>query len=233
MDVQLVEDAIADPIALARDLRPLLARHPVPQSDARTRGMIVEFGWGRNMSGNGKPPGWTNLPALRTLLALFTGARDAINILAINENPPAPPDSFMLRPHVDRRWLGDGFGRHAPRWTAVAFLDFPPRGQGGELVVFAPDAFAQAEPAGREDARRIVETHGGMLIAPKPGRLCRFAGVHPHAVLGYGCAPHDSWRMTAVLAEFAPHPDEPAPREFVPPSRLTSAADRAARTDSA
>lgn len=214
MDVQLTDDAIADPQALATALRPLLTRHPVPQSDERTRGMMVEFGWGAGRSDNGTPD-W--VPALRTLLALFTGATDAINILAINENPPAPPDRFMLRPHVDRRWLGDGFGRHAPRWTAVAFLDFPPGGQGGELVVFPPDAFAQAEPAGREDARCAVEAHGGMLIAPKPGRLCRFAGAHPHAVLGYSCAPADPWRMTAVLAEFAPRADEPAPREFVPP----------------
>jgi hypothetical protein len=215
-DVALTDDAVADPGALARALRPLLTRHPVPQSDERTRGMILEFGWDGGRLGNGKPA-WVDVPALRTLLALFTGATDAINILAINENPPAPPDRFMLRPHVDRRWLGDGFGRHAPRWTAVAFLDFPPGGQGGELVVFPPDAFAQAEPAGREDARCAVEAHGGMLIAPKPGRLCRFAGAHPHAVLGYSCAPADPWRMTAVLAEFAPRADEPAPREFVPP----------------
>ena len=211
----LQDDAIADPKALASALRPLLTRHPVPQSDERTRGMIVEFGWGDGKSDDGTPD-WADVPALRTLLALFTGAQDAINILAINENPPAPADTFMLRPHVDRRWLPDGFGRHAPRWTAVAFLDFPPGGQGGELVVFPPDAFAQAEPAGRDAARRAVRTHGGMLVTPKPGRLCRFAGEHPHAVLGYDCAPDARWRMTAVLAEFAPRPDEPAPREFVP-----------------
>jgi len=221
MDTQLTDDAIADPQALAVALRPLLTRHPVPQSDERTRGMIVEFGWGEGKLDNGTSddgtPDWAEVPALRMLLALFTGARDAINILAINENPPAAPDSFMLRPHVDRRWLPDGFGRHAPRWTAVAFLDFPPGGRGGELVVFSPDAFAQAEPPGRADARRTVEAHRGMLIAPKPGCLCRFAGAHPHAVLGYACAPTDPWRMTAVLAEFAPCADEPAPREFVPP----------------
>jgi len=215
-NVALVDDAIADPKALASALRPLLTRHPVPQSDERTRGMIFEFGWAAGESDSGKPAS-ADVPALRILLALFTGEKDAINILAINETPPAPPDTFMLRPHVDRRWLPDGFGRHAPRWTAVAFLDFPPGGQGGELVVFPPDAFAQAEPAGRDDARRAVKSHGGMLIAPRPGRLCRFAGAHPHAVLGYDCAPDAPWRMTAVLAEFAPQPDEPAPREFVRP----------------
>jgi hypothetical protein len=212
MDAQnltLCDDAIADPQALAAALRPLLTRHPVPQSDARTRGMIFEFGWGE-----GKPD-WADVPALRTLLALFTGAADAINILAINENPPAPPENFMLRPHVDRRWLPDGFGRYAPRWTAVAFLDFPPDGEGGELVVFPPDAFENAEPAGREDARRTVEIHGGRLIAPKPGRLCRFAGLHPHAVLGYRCAPQAPWRLSAVLAEFSPRPDEPPPRDLI------------------
>ena len=226
MDVQLTDDAIADPGTLATALRPLLTRHPVPQSDERTRGMILEFGWGQGKLDNGKldngklddcKPAWADVPALRTLLALFTGATDAINILAINENPPHPSDSFMLRPHVDRRWLGDGFGRHAPRWTAVAFLDFPAGRAGGELVVFPPDAFAQAEPAGRDDARRTVESHGSMLITPKPGRLCRFAGHHPHAVLGYDGTPTDAWRMSAVLAEFAPRPDEPAPRAFVPP----------------
>jgi hypothetical protein len=216
MDVQLVEDAIADPTSLARDLRPLLTRHPVPQSDARTRGMIFEFGWDQDKSGNDTPD-WANVPALRTLLALFTGAADAINILAINENPPAPPDSFMLRPHVDRRWLGDGFGRHAPRFTAIVFLDFPTGRTGGEFVVFPPDAWAHAEPVGRDDARRTVALHGGMLITPRPGRLCRFAGHHPHAVLGYDGAANEPWRMSAVLAEFAPRADEPAPRAFVPP----------------
>src|SRR4030095_9486457 len=97
--------------------------------------MIFEFGWGA-----GKPD-WARQPAFATLLALFTGDRHAITTRAKNETPPAPPDSFMLRPHVDRRWLPDGFGRHAPRWTAVAFLDFPPEGEGGELVGFPPDAF--------------------------------------------------------------------------------------------
>jgi hypothetical protein len=151
------------------------------------------------------------------LLALFTGAMDAINILAINENRRARRTAFMLRPHVDRRWLPDGFGRHAPRWTAVAFLDFPPGGQGGELVVFPPTRSRRRSRQAATDARRAVEAHGGMLIAPKPGRLCRFAGAHPHAVLGYDCAPDAPWRMTAVLAEFAPRADEPAPREFVRP----------------
>ena len=212
-----MEDAIADPIALARDLRPLLTRHPVPQSDERTRGMMFEFGWRKGKSDNGASPDWANVPALRTLLALFTGAPDAINILAINENPPAPPDSFMLRPHVDRRWLGDGFGRHAPLFTAVVFLDFPSGRAGGELVVFAPDAFAQAEPPGRDDARATLALHGGMLITPRPGRLCRFAGHHPHAVLGYDGGANEPWRMSAVLAEFVARPDEPAPRAFVSP----------------
>ena len=95
-NIALTDDAIADPKALASALRPLLTRHPVPQSDERTRGMIFEFGWGDGKSDSGKPA-WADVPALQTLLALFTGASDAINILAINENPPAPPDAFMLR----------------------------------------------------------------------------------------------------------------------------------------
>jgi hypothetical protein len=121
----------------------------------------------------------------------------------------------MLRPHVDRRWLPGGFGRHAPRWTAVVFLDFPPGGAGGELAVFPADAFDQVEPGGREDARHAVTRHHGVLVAPRPGLLCRFAGNHPHAVLGYTCASRDAWRLTAVLAEFTPRADEPVPREFV------------------
>jgi hypothetical protein len=207
--LELHDGAVADPQAMAAALRPLLARHPVPQSDARTRGMMLEFGWG-----DGKPE-WVDVPALATLLALFTGAPDAVNILAVNENPPAPPDTFMLRPHVDRRWLPGGFGRHAPRWTAVVFLDFPCGGEGGELAVFPADAFDHVEPGGREDARRAVTRHDGVLVAPQPGRLCRFAGNHPHAVLGYTCASRDAWRLTAVLAEFAPRADEPAPRDVV------------------
>ena len=195
------DDAIVDPKGLATALRPLLTRHPVPQSDERTRGMILEFGWGESK------PSWADVPALNTLLGLFTGETDAINILAINENPPASPDTFMLRPH--------GFGRHAPRWTAVAFLDFPPGGKDGELVVFPRDAFDRADPPAREDARQAVARHAGILIEPRPGRLCRFAGYHPHAVLGYTSQPGDAWRLAAVLAEFSPREDEPSAREVV------------------
>lgn len=206
------DGAAGDPAALARALRPRLGPHPVPQSDARTRGLILEVGGG--------PDGhaWlrTELPALGELFARFAGGPDAIHVLAVNETPPTSPDSFLLRPHADRRWLGDGFGPTPPRWTTVVFLDFPEGGRGGELAVFPRDAFEGAEPVPRDGARQTVERTRGVLVPPRPGRACRFPGELPHAVLGYLAPPQSAWRLALVLAEFSGGPSEPPPQGWMP-----------------
>jgi hypothetical protein len=120
----------------------------------------------------------------------------------VNESPPTSPDMFFMRPHVDRRWLGNAFATTAPRWTLVAFLDFPRTGKGGELVVFHRGAFTQGDPVPRENARATVDTAKGQTIAPDPGRVCRLAGDLPHAVLGYSAEEGDCRRLALVLAEF-------------------------------
>ncbi|MFP2904960.1 2OG-Fe(II) oxygenase [Pyxidicoccus sp. 3LFB2] len=206
MDVD--DSAISDPAALARALRPRLVPHPVPQSDPRTRGLLLEVG------GGAEGHKWlrAELPALAGLFARFAGDADSLYVLAVNETPPTAPDRFLLRPHVDRRWLGDGFGSSTPRWTTVVFLDFPTDAQGGELVVFPVGAFDDAEPVPRDGARRTVERHQGVLVTPKPGRACRLSGDVPHAVLGYTAAPERPWRLAIVLAEFAHDSAEPPPR---------------------
>ncbi len=207
MDVD--DGAIADPAALARALRPRLGAHPVPQSDPRTRGLLLE------VSGGSKGHAWlqAELPALTELFTRFAGGPDAIHVLAVNETPPTEPDRFLLRPHVDRRWLGDGFGSTPPRWTTMVYLDFPADARGGELAVFPLGAFDEAaEPVSRDGARLTVERHHGVLVTPRPGRACRVSGELPHAVLGYSAAPGSPWRLAVVLAEFAHDPAEPRAR---------------------
>jgi len=208
--MSILDDAVADPAALARLLRLRLGPHPVPQSDPRVRGLFLEFG--------GESDGLALLrakaPELGESVAQFAREPDAIYALAVNETPPSSPDSFVLRPHVDRRWLGDGFGCAPPRSTTIVFLDFPPTGQGGELVVFPREAFDDDASVPRNDARQTVMSKRGALVAPLPGRACRFAGDLPHAALGYSATPDDPWRLVLVLAEFARNPDEPPPRGF-------------------
>ena len=205
------DDALADPAALARALRPTLGRHPVPQSDSRTRGLLLEVG----ADGDAQAHLRAEMPVLGELLARLAHAADGLYVLAVNETPPSPPDSFLLRPHVDRRWTEEGFGRTPPRWTTVAFLDFPATGEGGELAVFPPDAFDECSAVARHNARQTVADRRGLLVAPRPGRACRFAGTLPHAVLGYAAAPDEAWRTAVVLAEFALAPGDPPPRGFV------------------
>jgi hypothetical protein len=205
----VVDDgAIAEPAALARALRPRLAPHQVPQSDPRTRGLLMEL--------RGGPDGHASLraqlPELPGLFTRFAGDADAIYVLAVNETPPTAPDRFLLRPHVDRRWLGDGFGSTPPRWTTMVYLDLPTDACGGELAVFPRGAFDAAEPVSRDGARQTVERHQGVLVTPKPGRACRLSGELPHAVLGYSAPTEGPWRLAIVIAEFARDPTEPPPR---------------------
>ncbi|MCY1022996.1 hypothetical protein [Pyxidicoccus sp. MSG2] len=153
------------------------------------------------------------LPELAGLFTRFAGDADSLYVLAVNETPPTAPDRFLLRPHVDRRWLGDdGFGSAPPRWTTMVYLDFPSAAIGGELAVFPRGAFEASGPVSREGARETVERHQGLLVTPRPGRACRLSGELPHAVLGYSAATEGPWRLAIVLAEFAREPTEPPPR---------------------
>ncbi len=207
----MIDDAVADPTELATTLRPKLSAHPVPQSDPRTRGLLVET------AGLSDDRAWLGLElwGLGERLAGFAAEPGAVFVIAVNETPPTSPDCFLLRPHVDRRWLAGGFARRPPSWTTVVFLEFPPRGFGGELVVFPRGAFEDSAPVPRKDARGTVVHRGGVLIPPRPGRACRFAGDLPHAVLGYSAAPDDAWRLAIVIAKFTPDPDEPPPRGWL------------------
>lgn len=206
MDVH--DGVLADPAGIARALRPRLGTHPVPQSDPRTRGLLLE------LDGGAKGHAWlqAELPDLAGLFTRFANDAEALYVLAVNETPPTEPDRFLLRPHVDRRWLGDGFSAAPPRWTTVVFIDFPTRARGGELVVFPHGAFDASEPVPRDGAREAVARHQGVLVTPRPGRACRMAGDQPHAVIGYSAAPEDAWRLAIVLAEFARDASEPPPR---------------------
>jgi hypothetical protein len=200
--VTILDDAITHPAAIAATLRPNLKQHPVPQSDPRTRGLMMEA------TGNNEFLDLTHIriPELCETVRQFAHDQRAIYVLAVNETPPTSPDIFFMRPHVDRRWLGNGFGAAPPRWTAVAFLDFPRSGLGGELVVFPRGAFDHAVPVAREEARATITTAEGRIIPPQPGRICHMAGDLPHAVLGYSAAESDCQRLALVLAEFAPMP---------------------------
>lgn len=146
----IVEGAVANPMVLASALRPLLTPHPVPQSDPRTRGLMVEI------SGGSDDLAWlqTAIPPLGELMVRFMGDAGAIYLLAVNETPPTDPESFLMRPHVDRRWMPNGFNTAHPLWTNVIFLDFPNSGRGGELVVFPKDAFDDDAGVARDRARQ-------------------------------------------------------------------------------
>lgn len=192
-------------------MRPLIGPHPVPQSDPRTRGLLVEVSGDEDEYARLRD----ELPALGPLLALAPPRPERLVVIAINETPPTSPESFLLRPHVDRRYLPRGFSGKPPLVTTVVFLDFPPDGNGGELVVFPRGAFTGAAPP-REGARALVAAAGGLVVEPRPGRACRFDGDRPHAVIGYSAHAAAPWRLAAVIAELAKVPGEPPPRRLLP-----------------
>ncbi len=207
----VVDRAVADPAAIAAALRARLGPHPVPQSDPRTRGLMVEVGGAAEDHARLRAA----LPALGALLALVRSDPSTLCVLAVNETPPTSTDSFLLRPHLDRRWLAGGFAGAPARATTVVFLDFSPEGEGGELVVLPRGAFACGPPP-RDGARRAVADAGGLLVHPRPGRACRIVGEQPHAVLGYTAPAAGSLRLAAVLAEFTIGPGDPPARPLLP-----------------
>lgn len=193
----VVDDAIPEPARLAAALRPALAQHPVPQSDARTRGLLREIA-----DDAARATLAAELPALAEVVRRVGDPRPPLLVLAVNETPPTDVDTFLLRPHVDRRHHAGRFAGAAPLRTTVVFLDFPGDGRGGELVVFDPARGRALANVRREDARATVARAGGAVIEPRPGRLCSLDGRAAHAVLGYEAPCAGPWRLVVVVAEF-------------------------------
>ena len=196
--VTITDDAITNRPALLTELIPLLRPHPVPQSDARTRGFLVQF---RKETAQET---FQHLPLLYGFLqAQVTGGREYL--LALNQTPPTNDNDFAMRPHVDRKWEKSEFDTQAPLFTTVLFLDFPATGSGGELVIFENCSEAQLQALDgidRKNARQQLPQFDPLLVAPVPGRSCRFGGHLPHAVLGYCSPEHEIWRLSMILAEF-------------------------------
>ncbi len=186
-----------------------MGKHPISYGDPRVRGFMLEF----TDSATHLQRLQQDVPALWPVFQRFQDNACHLFTLAVNQYPPTDSESFLLKPHIDRRYGSTGFDPHVmPSSTTVGFLAFPPRGQGGELVVFpGPEPQAASNSIPRDGAREWVRQHQGHLIEPKPGRACVLMGALPHAVIGYADSPADgltdSWRMVWVLAQFSVPPD--------------------------
>lgn len=223
-------DAVTRPKDLAREVSPWLVDHPLMGTDSGIRGLLLEAPGGvagfeevRRVA----PPLADLFKALTDVDDSHSGdgplnpgvLEDLVYVLAVNTYPPSDPDRFQLRPHTDRRWLGERFGEALPRWTTVAFLEFPVGARGGELVVFAADAADALEDCPRDHARRTVRERDGRLTPPQPGLACVMPGVCPHAVIGHaGGAEGGERRVTLVLAAFDRAPGDPPATGLITPA---------------
>ncbi|HKF49959.1 MAG TPA: hypothetical protein VKB38_21530 [Terracidiphilus sp.] len=189
---------VPSPRALAARLRSGLGPHPVPQSDLRTRGLLVEMNASEEHRGRLR----SELPELAAVKDALSGSWPDLLVLAVNETPPTDADTFLMMPHVDRRYAAEGFAHAMPERTTVVVLDFPEDGVGGELVAFDAGRLRQYSPDSRLGARAAVERAGGQLLPPIPGTAYELAGHLPHAVLGYETNRGTPWRMVVVIAEF-------------------------------
>ncbi len=190
---------VSEPRAAAQQLRAKLGPHPVPQSDPRTRGLLLEL----NRSDADRDWLRRDFAPLVAVLSAVGDRRPEALVLAVNETPPTDADTFLMMPHVDRRYGRAGFTASAPARTTVVMLDFPPDGVGGELVAFDSEQLRCNSPASRLGARAAVARAGGYLLPPTPGTAYELAGTQPHAVLGYEAAAESPWRLVVVIAEFA------------------------------
>jgi hypothetical protein len=145
----------------------------------------------------------TDLPELAAVLAAVSNSSSGLLVLAVNETPPTDSDTFLMMPHIDRRYAVEGFAQAVPERTTVVMLDFPEDGVGGELVAFDAARLRQHPASSRLCARVAVERAGGELLPPIPGTAYELAGDQPHAVLGYETNCGEPWRMVVVIAEFA------------------------------
>jgi hypothetical protein len=154
------------------------------------------------------------LPALAEILQSVGDIRPPTLVLAVNETPATHSDTFLMMPHVDRRYRVNGFTNAALERTTVVILDFPSEGVGGELVVFAEEPLRENPPNSRTGARTAVARACGHLLSPRPGTAYVLPGAQPHAVLGYDAPVGTPWRLVVVIAEFAALPGE-GPMEWL------------------
>ena len=195
--IEVYENAIANRQAILDEVIPKLIAHPVPQSDARTKGLLFDF------EKRTLEQALLEFPHLHSFVAGFVNNNAASYILAANQTPPTCSDDFLMRPHIDRRWQADEFKPQSATWTMVMFLDFSPAAVGGELVVFEePAEFDTVETLERKNVRHLLKKYRTKIIEPIPGRVCKLPGHLPHAVLGYDGREEENWRLTLILAEF-------------------------------
>lgn len=200
VEVTITDNAIENLEAIKREITPALQRHPVPQSDPRTKGLIIQFRKDTAIHS------FSGLPVLYDFIQRRLTDNSAEYILAVNQTPPTSHLDFLMRPHIDRRWHNSEFNSDAPLTTTVMFLDFPSGAEGGELVVFEEDddeLMKRLDAMERKDARRQLTRYNATIISPQPGRICTFPGHRPHAVLGYSAHENEIWRLSLVFAEFS------------------------------
>ncbi len=175
---------------LNKELSPKLQAHPVPQSDPRAKGLIRQF------TKDAAATVLADMPVLYSVI--FPQLHDeATYFLAANQTPPTHHDDFAMRPH--------GFSRETPLWTTVMFLKFPLLCEGGELVIFENTDELQMsylDAMERRNGRNQLHGFKAQLLTPELGRVCRFPGHLPHAVLGYSESSDQTQRLSIVLAEF-------------------------------
>ncbi len=208
IDALVVERAIQEPEVLARAVLqcPLMGQHPLKYGDPRVRGFLFEVGTSpahlRRLE--------EDAPGLADLLRRFRRPDSNLFTLSVNQYPPTDADSFLLKPHVDRRYATAGFDLDLmPDSTTVFFLAFPASGLGGELVVFPKAAFDRGPASfSRRQAGRTAALYKGLCVEPVPGRACTLEGPVPHAVIGYEAPEEGPWRSVCVLAQFTVPSDQ-------------------------
>lgn len=165
-------------VALAIRSHPLFGLHPVPFRDTRTKGFLID-----KPCAEAKGFLQENFPEILLHLSDLVPPSAKDLVFAATELPPGQRDEYALRPHVDRRWLGDGFDSARPCLaTIVLHLDVPRPGNGGELVLILNE-------------RRL-------LFEPVAGRLWNLPPELVHGVMNYTESAGDPWRLSVVLAAF-------------------------------
>lgn len=193
--VSIKDHAIPNLFALQLVFQKHLPIHPVPQRDPRTRGLLFEI---KNGDLSVIPP---HLAELSTVINPYLTTAGQY-ILAVNKTPPSESQDFAMRPHLDKRWTNGQFINQHPEWTQVMFIQFDAQGIGGELLVFHPAQQTLAAALPTQQVRPMLKELAPVLIKPEAGRVCRFSGLCPHAVLGYQIPVSGLWRMSIVLAKF-------------------------------
>lgn len=195
-NIFIEDESLPNLIPLKKELHQQLGLHPVPQSNPATKGVLFEIASGDLTSVS------DSYPELATTIFPFVQTPQANYILAVNETPPGVYTDFAMRPHVDKRWSNGQFYDETPTWTQVMFLNFNSHARGGELLIFHPEQAALLHRLPRENARTNITSLEPIIIKPVAGRICKFDGVLPHAVLGYETSVDSDWRLSIVLAEF-------------------------------